>query len=257
MAIDGPCGLNEKSRENDSTFILIASTARYLNSNRGNLSWNWKHLFYPFYRIFFLNIRRRGQSWLVEDWILERCEDLTKKTSKRKFVPVSFCLEIKEKFYRENRGIDARRKRSWDGVFFATNRSVGKRLRMARWHLTFSPFFHHPRRPRRFLLYPFAGCFKPEQYDWIIEAHTASSGYRLEVKSLRGMEAERHLEVCIPKMDFDIWPSPPGILIERVDFTHEITLCATHCEYFQLPFAGHVHTPKRLKNWTVHSVYFS
>lgn len=189
--------------------------------------------------------------------ILERCEDLTKKTSKRKFVPVSFCLEIKEKFYRENRGIDARRKRSWDGVFFATNRSVGKRLRMARWHLTFSPFFHHPRRPRRFLLYPFAGCFKPEQYDWIIEAHTASSGYRLEVKSLRGMEAERHLEVCIPKMDFDIWPSPPGILIERVDFTHEITLCATHCEYFQLPFAGHVHTPKRLKNWTVHSVYFS
>lgn len=187
VAIDGPCGLNEKSRENDSTFILIASTARYLNSNRGNLSWNWKHLFYPFYRIFFLNIRRRGQSWLVEDWILERCEDLTKKTSKRKFVPVSFCLEIKEKFYRENRGIDARRKRSWDGVFFATNRSVGKRLRMARWHLTFSPFFSPP---------PPSSTFPPLPFRRLFQARTIRLNYRgahgVKWVSARGQESTRN-----------------------------------------------------------------
>ena len=80
--------------------------------------------------------------------------------------------------------------------------------------------FHHPlpRPVSPFTILP--GCFEPEQYEWIIEARTASSGYRLEVKSLRGMEAERHLEVCIPTMDFDIWPSPPGILLEQADFVH-------------------------------------
>lgn len=136
---------------------------------------------------FFLNIKRCDQSWRVEDWILERCEDLTKKTSKRKFVPVSFCLEIKEKFYRENRGIDTRRKRSWDGVFFATNRSVGKRLRMARWHLTFSPFFSPP---------PPSSTFPPLPFRRLFQARTIRLNYRgahgVKWVSARGQESTRN-----------------------------------------------------------------
>lgn len=111
---------------------------------------------------------------------------------------------------------------SSDDILFGTNRSRGERLRMACWHLTFSPFFPAlgPLVVSLFTLLP--GCFEPEQYDWIIEAYTASSGYRLEVKSPRGMEAERHLEVCIPTEDFDIRPSPAGILIERLDFPRNL-----------------------------------
>lgn len=136
---------------------------------------------------FFLNIKRHYQSWCVEDWILECCEDLTKKTSKKKFVPVSFCLEIKEKFYRENRGINIRRKRSWDGVFFATNRSVGKRLRMARWHLTFSSFFSPP---------PPFSTFSPLPFHRLFQARTIRLNYRgahgVKWVSARGQESTRN-----------------------------------------------------------------